>query len=37
MFSRKDIAILEFTLQMIDEAEKVIDRHGSAYNALNDF
>lgn len=29
--------IFEFVLQMIEEAEKVIQRHGSAYLALNDF
>jgi hypothetical protein len=37
MYSGKDKPILEFVLQMIDEAEKVIERYGSAYSALNDF
>lgn len=37
MFNRKDKAILEFVLQMIEEAEMVIERHGSAYLTLNDF
>jgi uncharacterized protein with HEPN domain len=37
MFNGKDKLILEFVLQMIDEAEKVIERYGSAYLALNDF
>lgn len=36
MLSSKDKALLEFTLQMLDEAEEVIRRHGSAYSALND-
>jgi len=37
MSNPKDRPILEFTLQMIDEAERVIERYGSAYLALNDF
>ena len=37
MCSGKDRPILEFTLQMIDEAERVIERYGNAYLALNDF
>jgi uncharacterized protein with HEPN domain len=37
MFSGKDKLILEFVLQMIDEAERVIERYGNAYLALNDF
>ncbi len=37
MLTDKDKALLEFTMQMIEEAEKVIERYGSAYSALNDF
>lgn len=29
--------LLEFALLMIDEAEQVIERHESVYEALNDF
>ncbi|MCX6146008.1 MAG: DUF86 domain-containing protein [Candidatus Kapabacteria bacterium] len=36
MFSDRDKAILEFVLQMISEAEIVVERHGSAYLTLND-
>lgn len=37
MSNRSDKPLLEFALQMINEALKVIERYGSAYNALNDF
>lgn len=37
MSNGKDKPILEFVLQMIDEAERVVERYGSAYKALNDF
>lgn len=37
MFSISDKAILEFVVQMIDEAEKVVIRHNGVYKALNDF
>ena len=37
MFSGKEKPILEFVLQMIDEAERVIQRYGTASSALNDF
>ncbi len=37
MLNRKDTAILEFTLQMIDEAEKVVAKIGSAFETLNQF
>jgi len=37
MLIKNDKPILEFVLQMISEIEKVIDRHGDAYLALNDF
>ncbi|MBM2816273.1 MAG: hypothetical protein HW421_3035 [Ignavibacteria bacterium] len=37
MFNKKDKPILEFVLQMIDEAERVIERHGNSYLALDDF
>lgn len=36
MFKGYDKPILEFVLQMIEEAEQVIFRHGSAYLALSD-
>jgi uncharacterized protein with HEPN domain len=37
MFSGNDKAILEYVLQMIDEAERVIERYGGAFLALSDF
>lgn len=37
MSNNTDKPILEFVLLMIKEAENVIERHGSAYRALNDF
>jgi len=33
----KDKALLEFTLQMINVSEMVIETYGNAYSALNDF
>ena len=36
MFSEKDRLKLEFVLQMISEAEEVVKRHGSAYDAVLD-
>ncbi len=37
MFRGNDKPILEFVLQMIDEAERVVARYGSAFLALDDF
>jgi uncharacterized protein with HEPN domain len=37
MFSKNDKLKLEFILQMIEEAEWVIERHETSYLALNDF
>lgn len=37
MYRKSDKALLEFVLQMIKEAETVVGRRGSAYEALNDF
>ena len=37
MSNKSDKPLLEFVLQMIDEAEKVVTRYGSAFQALNDF
>lgn len=37
MLSKKDNAILEFALQMVKEAEQVVEKCGDAYKALNQF
>lgn len=37
MSNKNDYPIFEFVMQMINEAERVVERYGSEYLALNDF